>query len=361
MNKKVDLSKVRRILVIKFKHIGDVLLMVPTIRALRERFPEAQIACLVNKGTEEMLSGSPLIDELLTFDRPIKKLPGIKKIIESLKWAKSIRNKKFDLVVDLGGGDRGAVISFISGAKIRASLDVPREKITPRDFFPKLGYLLFHWHFKGKGTLGRRFLFTHLARPKGIREHTIEHDLNVVRNLGIDTKHKELEIFVSEGDRKYIENLLKEKGIKKEEILTIVHSTSSWREKEWQDEGFAKACDYLIDRYHSRVIFTSGPGKREMRKVKEIIGLMKEDPIDLSGQVTLKQLVALIEKSSFYLGLDGAPMHIASALKKPLIALFDPTSITEWAPRGRNQIALSIRAGIDEIIEALDKKLSRKR
>ena len=361
MNKKMDLSKVQRILVIKFKHIGDVLLMVPTIRALRERFPKAHIACLVNKGTEEMLTGNPLIDEILTFNRPIKKLPRIKKIIESLKWAKSIRDKRFDLVVDLGGGDRGAVISFVSGAKIKASLDVPREKITFKNLFPKLGYLLLHWHFKGKGTLGRKFLFTHLAKPKGIREHTIEHDLNVVRNLGIDTENKELEIFVSDEDRRHIENLLREKGIEKEEVLTIIHPVSRWREKYWRDEGFAKACDHLIDRYHSKVIFTSGPGKRETRRVKEIISLMKKTPVDLSGKITLKQLVALIERSSLYLGLDSAPMHIASALKKPLIALFDPTSIPEWAPRGKNQIALSVKAGVDEIIEALDKELSGKR
>ncbi len=361
MNKKVDLSKVQKILVIKFKHIGDVLLMVPTIRALRERFPKAHIACLVNKGTEEMLTGNPLIDEILTFNRPIKKLPRIRKIIKSLKWAKSIRDKRFDLVVDLGEGDRGAVISFVSGAKIRASFAVPREKITFENLFPKLKYLLLHWHFKGKGTLGRRFLFTHLAQPKGIREHTIEHDLNVVRNLEIDTKNKELEIFVSAKDRMHIENLLVEKGVKTEEILTIVHPVSRWREKEWRDEGFAKACDYLIGRYHSKVIFTSGPGKIEMRRVKKIICLMKETPIDLSGKLTLEQLVALIERSSLYLGLDSAPMHIACALKKPLIALFDPTSIPEWAPRGENQIALSIKAGIDEVIETLDRELSGKR
>ena len=361
MNKEIDLSKVQRILVIKFKYIGDVLLMVPTIRALREKFLEAHIACLVNKGTEEILTENPLIDEILTLDRSIKKLPRARKIIESLKWAKSIRNKRFDLVVDLGEGDRGAVISFISGAKIRASFDVPREKITGRNFFSKLGYFLFHWHFKGKGTLGRRFLFTHLARPKGIREHTIEHDLNVVRNLGIDTENKELEIFISDEDQRDIESLLQEKGIEKEEILTIIHPVSRWREKEWKDEGFARVCDYLIDRYHSKVIFTSGPGERETRKVKEIISLMKKTPVDLSGKLRLKQLTALIKRSDFYLGLDSAPMHIASAFKKPLIALFEPTSIIEWAPRGKNQIALSIRVGIDEVIETLNKELSGKR
>ena len=360
MDKKVDLSKVQRILVIKFKHIGDVLLMVPTLRALRERFPKAYIACLVNKGTEEMLTGNPLINEVLTFDRSLKKLPRIKKIVKSLRWAKGIRDKGFDLAIDLGGGDRGAVLSFFSGAKIRASFGVPREKITFKNLFPKLGYLLFHWHFKGKGALGRRLLFTHLVKPSGIREHTIEHDLNVVRNLGIDTRNKELEIFVSDEDKRYIESLLREKGIEKEERLTIIHPISRWREKEWRDEGFARAADYLISRYHSKVIFTSGPGEREKRRVAEIISLMKEKPIDLSGTLTLKQLVALIERSNLYLGLDSAPLHIASALKKPLIALFDPTSIPEWAPRGGNRIVLSLESGSEEVIKALDEELEGK-
>jgi heptosyltransferase-3 len=358
MNKSADLDKVKRILVIKFKHIGDVLLMVPTVRALRVRFPDAHISCLVNKGTEEMLAGNSLIDEVLTFDRTLKQLSRLKKIMASLRWARILRNKRFDLVVDLSEGDRGAVISFISGARIRASFDVPREVASLKSLLPKLGYLLFHWHFKGKGTLGRRLLFTHLAQPKGIREHTIEHDLNVVRELGIDVENKELEIFVSGEAREYIKNLLEELGIGEKELLTIIHPVSRWREKEWRDDGFAAACDYLIRRYHSKVVLTAGSAEGEIRKVREIIGLMKETPVDLSGKLTLKELVALIERSNLYLGLDSAPMHIASALRKPVIALFDPTSIPEWAPRGQNQVPFSITVPPDEVLGAIDKELS---
>jgi len=84
----MNFQGVRKVLVIKLRHIGDVLLTVPVFRALREHFPNAHIAALVNSGTEEVLRGNPLIDEILLFERKIKELSPLKLYLKEIQFLK---------------------------------------------------------------------------------------------------------------------------------------------------------------------------------------------------------------------------------------------------------------------------------
>ena len=115
----VFFNDVKKILIIKLRHIGDVLLAVPTIRALKENFPDANISALVNKGTEEMLCDNPLLDEIIVYNRNIKGLPISQKIKGEINFISGLRKMEFDLVVDLTSGDRPAILSFLSGARYR--------------------------------------------------------------------------------------------------------------------------------------------------------------------------------------------------------------------------------------------------
>ena len=104
-----EIKNIKKILVIKLRHIGDVLLTVPTFKALRENFPDAHIAALVELGTEEVLTGNHLINEIITFDRKIKSKNLIQKFYLEMSFFFKIRAMKFDMTVDLTGGDRPAV------------------------------------------------------------------------------------------------------------------------------------------------------------------------------------------------------------------------------------------------------------
>ena len=117
--KTTNFRNVKRILVIKLRHIGDVMLTIPVFRALRENFPDSHISALVNSGTEEVLSGNHLIDEIIIFDRNIKKMNTAMRCIKELSFLKQIRMKGFDMTVDLTSGDRAAMVSFASGARYR--------------------------------------------------------------------------------------------------------------------------------------------------------------------------------------------------------------------------------------------------
>lgn len=301
---------VRNILISKFKHIGDVLLMTPLLAVIKEFFPETKLLVAVNKGTEELLLHNKNIDKLLVFDRQVKKRNLKKKIKGEMDFVKSIRREKIDLSIDLSGGDRGAILSFLSGAKIR------------------LGYT------KGrKGMFFRNLLFTHLSASNNTKKHMIQHNLDILREIDITSQKKEMEIFLTKKEDEKIKKLFLSLGIQKDDLVITIHPTSRWLFKCWKDEYLAEICDYLTAKYQARVILTSANSSKELDKVSEIVSLLKHNKIiNLSGKTTIRELAGIIKRSDLFIGIDSAPMHIASALKVPSIILFGPSGHHNWGP-----------------------------
>jgi heptosyltransferase-3 len=338
----MNFNVIKRILVIKLRHIGDVLLTVPVFRALRETFPRARISALVNSGTEEVLSGNPLIDEILCLDRGIKKLSLKDRYLREVNFLKDIRRKDFDMTVDLTGGDRAAIISFASGAKYR------------------LG-----WSSK-KGFIGKKYLYSHLFEPDG-KKHMVLQNLDVIGQIGINTENLSVDFHIPEDDRVFIRKILEEnmspsaplpphppltkggrKGGKEGLRNTIIHihPTSRWLFKCWKDEYMAEILKWLLER-EIIVIVTASPDMHEIKKAKKILSLVfgltpplrhplgkggHMGVIDLCGRTTIKQLAAISEVSNVFFGVDSAPMHIAAAVGTPVIALFGPSGAYNWGP-----------------------------
>lgn len=298
---------INRIVVIKLRHIGDVLLTVPAIRALKETFPGASVSALVNSGTEDMLSLNPLVDSVISFDRKIKGQGPLGRSIRELSFIRSLRRRSFDMAVDLTGGDRPAILGFLSGARYR------------------LGY-----RPKG-GFIGKRLLYTHLAEPPKAGTHTVLRDLGVVRAFGIETKNLAVDIHASKEDDDFVAALLKANGIGADTRFVHVHPTSRWMFKCWSDEGMAFVMDEL-QRHGFKVVVTAGPADVEIKRVRSIIGLMKRPPVDLSGRLKLKHLVGISARAAFFFGVDSAPMHIAAATGIRVVALFGPSGAFDWGP-----------------------------
>ena len=327
----MEFNRVRKILVIKLRHIGDVLLSVPVLRALRNNFPDAHISVLVNSGTEKVLTGNPFINEIIAFDRSIKKMDHLKTYTEELSFLKSIRKKGFDMTIDLTGGDRAAIISFTSGARYR------------------LG-----WKSK-KGVIGKRHLYTHCSEPDGKR-HMVLQNLDVIRQFGIGPENLSVDFHIPEVARTFVKGIFEEnniplhpplsKGGQRGVKVVHVHPTSRWLFKCWRDEYTAEVITWLVEQ-GMKVVVTSSPDKKEMDKAKRILSLVSEftpphipplprggmgGVIDLCGKTTIKQLAAISEVSDLFFGVDSAPMHIAAAVGTPVIALFGPTGAFSWGP-----------------------------
>jgi heptosyltransferase-3 len=314
-----EFKNIKNILVVKLRHIGDVLLTSPAFRALRENFPNAHISALVNSGTEEALAGNPLIDEVIVFDRNIKGINIIGRVERELAFLLMLRKKHFDMAIDLTSGDRAAVISFASGARYRIAYDP-----------------------LGQGFKGKRYVYTHLG-ARNEKQHMVLQNLDLIRQFGISTDSLAVDFHIPDEAKLFAKSIFEANGIKEDDRVVHIHPTSRWMFKCWKDEHMAEVINWLVGR-NIKVIVTSSPDKREMERAKRILSLVGDSPdsrlISLCGKTSIKQLAAISQASDLFLGVDSAPMHIAAAVGTPVVALFAMTDEVRWGPWGEGHTVI---------------------
>ncbi len=289
-----------KILILKFRNIGDVLLITPLLSNLKQNYPKSQIDVAVNKGTEPMVSLNPNIDKLFIYDRDlIKSLSFIKKLWKELQFSLSFRKERYDMVVNLTEGDRGAQIAWLSSTPMR------------------IGYKNKNWIFKNA--------FNHYL-PKQEYRHTLETNLDPLRSLNLPIKNKKVEIFFSEEDEIFVERKLPITS------FIHIHPVSRWLFKCIADQTMAQIIDYCEVELNTKVIITAAPVQAEIDKVDSILNLCKSDPINLSGKLSLKQTAALNKKAKLFIGVDTAIMHVSAGNDTPVFAFFGPSGTDHWGP-----------------------------
>jgi heptosyltransferase III len=299
----LDFKSVKKILVVRMRHLGDVLLTSPVFTALKKEMPEAAIDVLINQESLPMLEGHPAITDYLLYDRSYKKCSFLKKIIYELKLLLRIRRKNYDLVLNLTEGDRGALVAFVSGARWRVGFDP-----------------------EGSGFLGKRKVYTHLVKICPHPRHTVERQLDALRRIGIfpDLEERELTLHIPQEAKKKVESFGKD--------FILMHPVSRWLFKSPPASFFAA----LIRALHSRgekIILSAGTEKESLLLIEEILEAVKEIPlVNLAGKTSLKELGALMLNARALITVDSVPLHMASALKAPVIALFGPSSEINWGP-----------------------------
>lgn len=298
-----------RILCIKLKHIGDVLLMTPAIRALHQAWPGSRIAALVPRGTEGVLAGNPDLDEVLVLDRG-EGWRGNWRIIRAL------RRYAPDLVLEMGQGDREAVLGWLSGARQRVGY-------APR--------------WSGQW---RRVLLSRMIAWNG-RTHVIESNVELVRACGIPATADRPVLVVEPGARARMAAHLESAGLRPNQPLVVVHPVSRWLFKAWPETGCAEVIRHLVGQAGVAVAVTSGPEAKEMDAARRILAGAGVPAIDLVGRTTLIDLAAVLERAQLFLGVDSAPMHMAAALGVPVLALFGPSGEHHWGPWGEGHVVLA--------------------
>jgi heptosyltransferase III len=292
-----DLSLVKKVLVVKLRQLGDVLLATPVFSALKQAMPQALIDAYIYREAEPMLEGHPSIHQLIGYER--RKREGlISRLSNELSLLRRIRKEKYDLIINLTEGDRGTIAALASGASIRVGFD-PKGK----------------WQKK---------VFTHIVKHTPTPRHVVEKNLDAVRRIGIFPGLEERPLYFH-----VPEETLHALRMKIGEGFILIHPTSRWRYKCLPVQTMRSLAERLVQEGH-RVVFTSGPDPIERKMVAEITtGL---DVISLAGQISLKELGGLIQLSQMLVSVDSVPFHIASALKAPAIAMFGPTSELTWGP-----------------------------
>ncbi len=300
-------SKNLNILLIKLRHHGDVLLATPVARALKEKFPDAQIDFLVYKGTEPLVKTNTDFRHVWSWNRDLR---GWKSICSHLRVFFQIRKQRYDWVLHLSDQMQGALIAKLVARQGSVGIDYPRRK----DIF---------W----------RSCFTHLVPlfPSN-KHHTVEQNLAVLAPLGIMPREEGIScrLEINSEDRNWIKNLLSQHHLVTPYI--VVHPAARWVFKCWEDERFAEVIQHFANQGWP-ILLTSSPDKQEMALVHSILkNVSAPHVISLAGQLTLNQLAALIEGARLFLGVDSVPMHMAAALKKDTVALFGPSKVQEWHP-----------------------------
>jgi len=304
----------QRILCIKLKHIGDVLLMTPAIRALRRAWPGSGLAALVPRGTEEVLSGNPDLDRVFVFDREAG-------LAGSWRTLRELRGFKPDLILELGQGDREVMFGWLSGAQHR------------------VGYA------PGRSGGWRRLLLTRAVSWNGA-QHVVETNLDLVRACGIPAEASRPVLVVDPEMRAKAMARLRAEGLGPGRPLVVVHPVSRWLFKAWPEASCAETIIRLVREMPVAVALTSGPGNGETDMANRILarlGLPRDGGsiINLIGQTSLRELAAVLACAWLFLGVDSAPMHMAAALGIPVVALFGPSGEHNWGPWGRGHAVVS--------------------
>lgn len=271
-------DKIKKILVVSLSNIGDIVLTFPVIDILKRDFPDAQLDLIVGPNGESLVCGNPYFRKVFVYHKNQSPL-------SILKWLRELAVEKYDLAVDL----RNTAIPFLIFAKYKTPLMTVR---------PKVG------HMREQ----------HLARLKSVHNFTL-------------SPAAKISLFISSADQDMVLQLLKPFGSGRKVVFAPGSRAES---KRWQKEGFAKLADYLIEHYGVEVVFTGD--QNDVDVVSKISTLMKNPSFDLTGKLTLPQSACLLSLSDLAIVNDSAPMHLASYLNIPVVALFGPTDPKRYGP-----------------------------
>lgn len=307
-----DLSLVKKILVIKLRHHGDVLLSSSVFSLLKKACPDATIDAYIYRDTSPMLEGHSAIDELILVDRKGAHRSLLKRFFCDMRLLLSFRKKKYDMVINLTEGDRGAIVASFCGSKVRVGFE--RKK---------------------KNTM-----YTHVVKHCPTPRHTVEKHLDVLRCIGIFPKEEERDLFfhVPSTAIERIAPLVPAEG------YVLIHPVSRWRFKCLPAEAIGAVISELV-MMGKKVVVSAGKDPIEIEIIDKILSFCPSDGVvSLAGKTCLKELGALIQKAELVLCVDTVALHIASALKTPVVALFGPTSEINWGPWMHSRSRVLFRA-----------------
>lgn len=303
----------KSILIIKLSAIGDVVHTLPFLEVLRKNFPEARLDWVVEEESSQIIEGHKGIDNIIVSRRKswqkrlVKGRGRSAAFKEIIQFLKQLRAREYELVIDLQGLFKSAILAGLSKGK---------RKIGP------------HW-----GREGSQLFLTERPFFVDADEHAVDKYLKVAEYLGCEKDSWKGHIPIRESDKRSIDKVFHNKGIE-DQSLVAINPFAKWKTKLWEPEKFAALADRLQKELACHVVFT---GSRQDRvEIDAIMDILEKKAINLAGKTTLKELAYLYSKSQLLVSTDTGPMHIAAAMGCPVVALFGPTAPWRTGPYGKN-------------------------
>src|SRR5215217_3999644 len=298
----------RNILVIDFGQLGDVVMSLPALRAIRDRFPYAKLTVAVGKPGKELLNLCGCANEILEVDRvALRDGPTLISLGRIAKFVSQVRKQKFDFVIDLHSYYETNILGFLSGASHRL---YSRRENRSLDF---LG------NFK----------------PQPARErtsaHLVDRYLDILKPLGIENVPRTPVLKTTMADDRAVESMLKKEKAHSRELLVGLFPGAGNASRLWPLEKFAEVADYLIRNDRVRVIVFAGPEERAL--VPHMRAVFPAGTI-FFDRLTIPQLASAQARLTLFISNDTGPAHIAAAVGTPVIVILGRPDLNSFTPVG---------------------------
>ncbi len=277
-----DRSRINKILVISLSNIGDVILTLPVMDILLKDFPRAKFSVVIGPKARTLFVKNPLIREVHIFDKK-------QSFWKTVPWIAGLCRERFDLVVDL----RNTAIPFLIFPRARTSLMTNNNGGT---------------HMKDK----------HLQRLRSVYPYAAE-------------SSKRYALAVPPEDESHVQDLLRAALGEGHKYIVVAPGAAN-ETKRWPAQRFIEVCHQLIKRYQVKILFVGDASDHQ--GAERMVEALGKDSLNLCGRTTLVQLAAVIQNALLALVNDSAPMHLASYLDVPVLALFGPSDVRKYGPWG---------------------------
>jgi heptosyltransferase-2 len=294
-----------KILLIRLGSLGDVVLTLPVVEAVRNSFPYAYIAMLVGDKCADIVSADPRFNEVIVIKRDAKGKEGL---AEMRRVIGLLRERKFDVSIDMQRKFRSAYLAYQGKVKTRIGYHQPG------------GFLC------------------NVKIPDKINKHSVDRNLDLIKPLGIDSADRVPKIHLSDEDRDFAKKTFESYNLSSDEKVLGIFPGAGWRPRCWMPERFAEVADLAMQNDNARVIIFCGPGEADI--VDEVVSNMKAEPIVMREKVTQCQLSAMIERCDVMLSNDTGPMHISVAVGTTTVALFGPGNHIKFQPIGERHATI---------------------
>jgi heptosyltransferase I len=328
-----------KILLIKLSAVGDVVHTIPVLNKLRRRYPNPQIDWLVTPAIGELLRHHPAITSVIDFRRraapsaPWSSSP----IASYVRLAAALRATGYDLVIDMHGQLRTAVLALATGAPVRIGFDRPRAKVwdaSPREI-PEQA----RKHAWQGAREGSWLAYTNVIPIPTLEMHAVDRYLNIASLLDLEEGAPDFSFPISQQASRRVGGLLDYHGVANAELIVMAPGTI-WETKQWLSGRFAEVARHFLRNDLSVVLIGTDRERAACAKVAELA----PGVIDLSGETTLSELAALIRRATICVTNDSGPMHLAVALNRPVVSVFGSTNPTWIGPYRREGAVLQANA-----------------
>lgn len=299
---KISTEGIKKILVRSTNWVGDTVMMIPSLVAIRKVFPHAQISILANPWVIPLLENHPAVDRTMIMEKGKGFLSSLKELARIISW---LRSERFDLAVLFQNAFEAAFLAYMG----------------------RIRYIV------GYDTDWRGFFLTHkVIRDRDILSvHQVEYFLGLIEAMDWQVEEREPILYINDEDIEPTSLMLSSVGIEDNLFVVGLNPGAVYGSaKRWPEDRFAVIGDWASRRWNAKVLIFGSFSEREIGA--RVSNYMHTNPANICGQTTLGQAMALIKRCNLFLTNDSGLMHVAAAFNIPMVAVFGPTNPITTGP-----------------------------